>query len=177
MCIWSEHIWETYDRRIFGRHLTGGYLGDIWPEFSCLSKNWTTYERVSEYPCCYASGMSGWNLAVSVLVLTFLIARGISRPQSWGLSTSTLTEQETDVAVPMTTYQINTDTSVNVIEECVSFTLSKRSTWLYLWLAMSVFDILCLALCMSIEPIAVAARSKAWVFGRSLVGIVGSNPT
>ena len=26
-------------------------------------------------------------------------------------------------------------------------------------------------------PITVAARSKAWVFGRSLTGIVGSNPT
>ena len=26
-------------------------------------------------------------------------------------------------------------------------------------------------------PIPVAARSKAWVFGRSLTGIVGSNPT
>jgi hypothetical protein len=25
-------------------------------------------------------------------------------------------------------------------------------------------------------PIAVAARSKAWVYGRSLAGIVGSNP-
>jgi hypothetical protein len=27
------------------------------------------------------------------------------------------------------------------------------------------------------EPIAVAARSKTWVCGRSLTGIVGSNPT
>jgi hypothetical protein len=27
------------------------------------------------------------------------------------------------------------------------------------------------------EPIPVAVRSKAWVFGRSLTGIVGSNPT
>jgi hypothetical protein len=27
------------------------------------------------------------------------------------------------------------------------------------------------------KPIAVAARSKAWVFGRSLAGIVGSNLT
>jgi hypothetical protein len=26
-------------------------------------------------------------------------------------------------------------------------------------------------------PIPVAARSKAWVYGRSLTGIVGSNPT
>ena len=26
-------------------------------------------------------------------------------------------------------------------------------------------------------PIPVAVRSKAWVFGRSLTGIVGSNPT
>jgi hypothetical protein len=26
-------------------------------------------------------------------------------------------------------------------------------------------------------PIPVAARSKAWVYGRSLAGIVGSNPT
>jgi hypothetical protein len=26
-------------------------------------------------------------------------------------------------------------------------------------------------------PIPVAARSKAWVFGRSLTGIAGSNPT
>jgi hypothetical protein len=26
------------------------------------------------------------------------------------------------------------------------------------------------------EPIAVAVRSKAWVFGRSLTGIVGLNP-
>jgi hypothetical protein len=26
-------------------------------------------------------------------------------------------------------------------------------------------------------PIAVAARSKAWVYGRSLVGILGSIPT
>jgi hypothetical protein len=29
--------------------------------------------------------------------------------------------------------------------------------------------------CMSM-PIPVAARSKAWVYGRSLAGIVGSNP-
>jgi hypothetical protein len=27
------------------------------------------------------------------------------------------------------------------------------------------------------EPIPVAARSKAWVYGRSLAGIVGSKPT
>ena len=27
------------------------------------------------------------------------------------------------------------------------------------------------------EPILVAVRSKAWVFGRSITGIVGSNPT
>jgi hypothetical protein len=27
------------------------------------------------------------------------------------------------------------------------------------------------------EPIPLAARSKAWVYGRSLAGIVGSNPT
>ena len=27
------------------------------------------------------------------------------------------------------------------------------------------------------EPIPVAALSKAWVYGRSLAGIVGSNPT
>jgi hypothetical protein len=27
------------------------------------------------------------------------------------------------------------------------------------------------------SPIPVAARSKAWVYGRSLAGIVGSNPT
>ena len=27
------------------------------------------------------------------------------------------------------------------------------------------------------KPIPVAVRSKAWVFGRSLTGIVGSNPT
>ena len=27
------------------------------------------------------------------------------------------------------------------------------------------------------EPVPVAARSKAWVCGRSLAGIVGSNPT
>jgi hypothetical protein len=26
-------------------------------------------------------------------------------------------------------------------------------------------------------PIPVAARSKVWVYGRSLIGIVGSNPT
>ena len=28
-----------------------------------------------------------------------------------------------------------------------------------------------------LQPIPVAARSKAWVFGRSLARIVGSNPT
>jgi hypothetical protein len=27
------------------------------------------------------------------------------------------------------------------------------------------------------KPVPVAARSKAWVWGRSLAGIVGSNPT
>jgi hypothetical protein len=27
------------------------------------------------------------------------------------------------------------------------------------------------------KPIPVAVRSKAWVFGRSLTGIMGSNPT
>jgi hypothetical protein len=30
---------------------------------------------------------------------------------------------------------------------------------------------------LSVEPIPVAVRSKAWVFGRSLTGIVGSNST
>jgi hypothetical protein len=30
---------------------------------------------------------------------------------------------------------------------------------------------------MFITPIPVAARSKAWVYGRSLAGIVVSNPT
>jgi hypothetical protein len=29
---------------------------------------------------------------------------------------------------------------------------------------------------MLAEPIPVAARSKAWVYGRSLAGIAGSNP-
>jgi hypothetical protein len=28
-----------------------------------------------------------------------------------------------------------------------------------------------------IQPFPVAARSKAWVYGRSLTGIVGSDPT
>jgi hypothetical protein len=28
-----------------------------------------------------------------------------------------------------------------------------------------------------IKPIPVAVRSKAWVYGRSLAGIAGSNPT
>jgi hypothetical protein len=31
--------------------------------------------------------------------------------------------------------------------------------------------------CNVMVPIAVAVRSKAWVCGRSLAGIVGSNPT
>jgi hypothetical protein len=30
---------------------------------------------------------------------------------------------------------------------------------------------------MVIAPIAVAARSRAWVYGRSFAAIVGSNPT
>jgi hypothetical protein len=30
---------------------------------------------------------------------------------------------------------------------------------------------------MALKPIPVAARSKAWVFGHSIVGIAGSNPT
>ena len=34
-----------------------------------------------------------------------------------------------------------------------------------------------LGLWVRIQPIPVAVRSKAWVFGRSLIRIVGSNPT
>jgi hypothetical protein len=36
-------------------------------------------------------------------------------------------------------------------------------------------EILWKALVMDIMPIAVAARSKAWVYGRQLAGIAGSN--
>ena len=36
----------------------------------------------------------------------------------------------------------------------------------------------CVCVCVCIYmPVPVAARSKAWVFGRSPVQIVGSNPT
>ena len=40
--------------------------------------------------------------------------------------------------------------------------------------AMNCFDVQNSRVC--VLPISVAARSKAWVYGRSLAGIVGSNP-
>jgi hypothetical protein len=40
-----------------------------------------------------------------------------------------------------------------------------------------MFQYVIFVLLIDRESIPVAARSKAWVFGRSLTGIAGSNPT
>jgi len=42
--------------------------------------------------------------------------------------------------------------------------------------AVNCFDVQNSRVCVCVLPISVAARSKAWVYGRSLAGIVDSNP-
>jgi hypothetical protein len=56
------------------------------------------------------------------------------------------------------------------------FNTAETCSWL--WNLTNKFYAKRLIICVSINtgPIPVAVRSKAWVYGRSLAGIVGSNP-
>jgi hypothetical protein len=54
--------------------------------------------------------------------------------------------------------------------------LGRKVTYTVFNIKNFVFEVLILLLLLLLLPIPVAARSKAWVCGRSLAGIVGSNP-
>ena len=55
-----------------------------------------------------------------------------------------------------------------------SLSVPRMPTFLYTQVS---FDLIFKGTKFRLQPIAVAARSKAWVCGRSLGGIVGSNPS
>jgi len=63
--------------------------------------------------------------------------------------------------------------AVLLLYQLRSHTHTHTHTHMQIYICVCV----CVCVCVHYTPISVAARFKAWVYGRPLAGIVGSNPT